>query len=642
MFRKFQADAGKYGRTFLPIILTVLFGMQIMRVLLLSFVGYLRDSLNTAPFDIAPFAVGIFALSLLAVLINRFLGTRNALLLTSGGLAIMRLIEQFIDDPSRDYIISAIGVVLFLAYIPIALGSARAQSGAASRHFAQAFLLGLSLDSAIFIAGNTLDLSWQSGFFAIGIVFILVGIHLSLLNNYVAAAKAATDISWKSAIAYLAFGPWLFLQSLLFQNTGLFGSLSAFAIPAAGFALLLSNALALYLLPRITTIFKNDLYLLVAFASFAAILFVLPQTTSFVAIALLMLGQISSFALLFGLFQLASAKQSAPGLAATSTMMGIGQILFILFLFIYYTAYVIDFGIRSEILLPVAAVVMLLGFLPARASISASVSFSSSKSVAITALLLLVFPLIKMISSSTPPELSPTGNQVRVMTYNLHNAVNTSGRLDPETLALIIEESGAEIVGFQEISRGWLTWGGLDMLSWFADRLDMYYVWGPTVDAQWGNALFSRYPISDYEVFDLPPNDLLLLRGYINATIDLGSHSLNIIDTHFSDLSDQGPERLLQSSALLSTWNQRAFTIIMGDLNAGPQSEEFRLLIDNGMVDISAEIGIPPTFTYYADNPDHQIDYILASPDLGFSDFVIMRTSASDHLPVISTLHFDQ
>ncbi len=313
MLKKFQQDLRQYARTFLPIILTVLFGMQIMRVLIFSFVGYLRDSLNIGSLDLAPVAIGIFSLSLLAVLINRFLGTKNALWLTSGGLAIIRLAEQFIRDASIDYILSAIGVVLFLAFIPIALGSARTQAASAPRHFALAFLLGLSLDSAIFIAANTLDLSWQTGFFASGVVLILVGVHISLLSNYVSAAKAATDISWKSAIAYLAFGPWLFLQFLLFQNTGLFASLSGHTASIAGFALLSSNAIAIFLLPRLGGIFKNILSLLISFILLASILYVLPQTNAIISILLLIIGQIASYTLLFGLVQITSTKDTSAG-----------------------------------------------------------------------------------------------------------------------------------------------------------------------------------------------------------------------------------------------------------------------------------------------------------------------------------------
>jgi endonuclease/exonuclease/phosphatase family metal-dependent hydrolase len=76
----------------------------------------------------------------------------------------------------------------------------------------------------------------------------------------------------------------------------------------------------------------------------------------------------------------------------------------------------------------------------------------------------------------------------------------------------------------------------------------------------------------------------------------------------------------------------------MGDLNARPDEDAIRILVENGFVDISAEIGAQPTYTYYAANPDHQIDYIFASPDLVFRDFEILRSTASDHLPLVVTI----
>ncbi|MEE9616844.1 MAG: metal-dependent hydrolase, partial [Anaerolineae bacterium] len=57
-----------------------------------------------------------------------------------------------------------------------------------------------------------------------------------------------------------------------------------------------------------------------------------------------------------------------------------------------------------------------------------------------------------------------------------------------------------------------------------------------------------------------------------------------------------------------------------------------------GLINVAAEIGTPPIFTSPADNPSRQIDYIWASPDLGFEGLEIVQTTASDHLPVIATI----
>jgi endonuclease/exonuclease/phosphatase family metal-dependent hydrolase len=224
------------------------------------------------------------------------------------------------------------------------------------------------------------------------------------------------------------------------------------------------------------------------------------------------------------------------------------------------------------------------------------------------------------------------------MDYNLHDAANTDGRIDPEALARVIEESGADVVGLQEVSRGWLVWGGMDMLTWLSQRLDMPYVWGPTADEQWGNAILSRYPIKSVEFFNLPPEDVLILRGYIWADIEVDGKTLSVVTTHFSERDDQDEIRTMQASEILSTWNNQGATVIMGDLNALPDSQAITLMLDGGLIDISREIGEQPTYTYYSANPDHQIDYIFVSSDLGYRDFAIPETTASDHLPLAVTI----
>jgi len=224
------------------------------------------------------------------------------------------------------------------------------------------------------------------------------------------------------------------------------------------------------------------------------------------------------------------------------------------------------------------------------------------------------------------------------MDYNVHNGFNTAGRLNLEALATIIEGSGADVVGLQEISRGWLIWGGVDMLAWLSQRLDMPYVSGPTSDAQWGNAILSRYPIVSAETFPLPPDDVLLRRGTIVAEIDVGSGTLTLIDTHFTHRGRDTAIREMQASELARAWDGAAATVIVGDMNATPDSDAMQILSDAGLINVAAEICTPPVHTSPADNPSRQIDYIWVSPDLGFSDCEIPPIPASDHLPVIATI----
>jgi endonuclease/exonuclease/phosphatase family metal-dependent hydrolase len=194
------------------------------------------------------------------------------------------------------------------------------------------------------------------------------------------------------------------------------------------------------------------------------------------------------------------------------------------------------------------------------------------------------------------------------------------------------------VIGLQEVSRGWLIWGGMDMLAWLSQRLDMPYVSGPTGDAQWGNAILSRYPIVSSEAFPLPPDTLLLLRGYIMAEIDVGRGRVTLIDTHFTHRGSHDAIRERQAATLVSAWESMGATVIVGDMNATPDSEAMQALSKAGLVNVAAEICAPPVVTSPADRPRRQIDYIWVSPDLGFSDCEISQTTASDHLPVVATI----
>jgi len=619
------------------IIISFVFGMQMLRLLFLSLVGYVRDSLGFSALELAPWAVAIFALSLLAALVNKFFGIRRSLSYLITGLAFIRLTEQIVRTPQLDLILSVAGTTFFLWLIAFLIS--RSIQEDSSIDLLTSIAIALSIDTALFIAFDTLDLSWQAGFLPMGIVLILVGI-IFLKGSEGAVDQANKDVSWSQGASLIAFGPWIVLQLLLFQNAGYFGSQLGSEAYSAGILILASNAIALYLLPKSLNFLNSRLASLIAHLLLALILFALPSSTGMVAGILLVVGNFLSFLSLYRVISQLQTREKT-GMLALSTMLGLGMILLILAAFIYYATYDINFGIRSNVVAPGLAILMLLTSL-----------FSSSdtkkeflpgiKLAWLPVLLLILLPTAKWVLRSTPPEYSGISETLLVMNYNLHNAVNTSGILDPESLAQVIEESGAEVVGLQEVSRGWLTWGSLDMLTWLSQRLDMHYAWGPSADSQWGNAILSRYPIESFQINSLPPEDVLLLRGFTVANINLDGQSITLIDTHFSHRDDQGPERLQQSSAILDAWNQASHTVIMGDLNAEPNSDEIMLLVENGLVDISAEIGNQPTYTYHADDPDHQIDYIFVSPDMGYSAFEIIRTSASDHLPLVVSIDISQ
>jgi endonuclease/exonuclease/phosphatase family metal-dependent hydrolase len=222
------------------------------------------------------------------------------------------------------------------------------------------------------------------------------------------------------------------------------------------------------------------------------------------------------------------------------------------------------------------------------------------------------------------------------MTFNLHNGLNPYGHLDIEALAKVIEEDKADVVVLQEVSRGWLISGRLDMLTWLSQRLGLPYVSGPTADPFWGNAVLSRYPVIEYENHDLPPRDLFLLRGFTSVTLDIGGgDTLRVIATHFHHVEGDSDIRQPQARAVAEFWDGSDNTVLLGDLNARPDAPEIAILREAGLIDAGAEAD---EFTFHSTDPYERIDYIWVSPDLTATEVVTRRTTASDHLPVSATV----
>ena len=634
--------------------LTVLFGLQLMRLLFSSLVGYLRDSQGVEALNLAPLALGIFATSFLAGPMRRVTGPRLAVWITAGGVGLIRLVEQVSTSPSLDLYLSAVGVALFLLFIPNALAVARAKEPVlssvpspskvrdGSTLFGFAFLLGMAADTAIHVGARTLDLSWQPGIIPVAIVALLaVGLFAALRASASEInPQAASDASWGRSLALIALGPWLFLQLLVYQNVARVSALTGWETPAAGALVVLGNALGLTAAAWATRPSLRTFGPAIASGLLLIGSLVYAEPTGVPGALLLLAGQILSFVLAMMLFAGLGRDVTHTGLARTTVTNGVGQILFVLITFIYYVGYDIELGFRGQVLLPLAALLVGIGAIIASRGRPDQDGKPVNYQPAIAGLLLLIAPLALALTWGKPQaiEPDPANTTIRVMDYNVHNGFNTAGRLDMEALASIIEDSEADVVGLQEISRGWLIWGGMDMLAWLSQRLDMPYVSGPTSDAQWGNAILSRYPILSAETFSLPSDNAPLLRGYIVVQIDAGSGSLTLIDTHFSHRAKDDTIREKQASELASAWNGAPSTVIVGDMNAVPDSEAMQILSTAGLVNVAAEIGTPPIHTSPADNPSRQIDYIWASPDLRFSDCEIRQILASDHLPVVATI----
>jgi endonuclease/exonuclease/phosphatase family metal-dependent hydrolase len=627
--------------------LTVLFGLQIIRVLVPGLTWLLGDRFGLDAIQLGSIALVIFLAAFLAGSLHRLQGSYRSVIITSGGLGLLRLLTQVgWSEPLINLILAALGTILFVLFLPIYLGRARLQSGSGIGLFALGLLIGLLFDTALYGAFSTYDLTWNSNLPALLLTLVLVLIQWILLAGQSKTSdpdnvKINGDFIPKT-IAWVAVGPFLFLELVVFQNIPRMAVLTTWPLSYAFGLVLLAQLIALATVVWLLRTERRTLWPLAFLTGIILILtLALPYPQEAWQVTLMLLtGQVSLSLLMVIVFVGMNDRAVGTRFPGISIANGIGMVLLVVFLLGYYAVYQIDLPYNNTILEPVAAALIagcsLFSSLKLRDFITVGQRVFVLPALAVA---LLILPIASVISGQEPKTITGNGFPVTIMTYNLHNGFNTNGYLNMEALARVIEDTDADIVALQEISRGWLISGRLDMLTWLSQRLDMPYVSGPTADPFWGNAILSRYPITEYKNYDLPPTDLVIKRGFISASIDLGGgDTLRIIATHFHHIDGDSDIRQLQSAALMDFWNGTSQTVILGDFNAEPTDPEIQIIKQANLVDIASYIEPPPVYTFHSDNPSQRIDYIWVTPDLRASEVSVILNTASDHLPVIAII----
>ena len=625
--------------------LTVSFGLQVLRLLIPGLTWTLGDRIGLGSIQLGAIALAVFLLAFFSGRLLRLLGYRRTVIITAGGLGLFRLVIQlWWGEPLVTLGLAMAGMVFFILFLPVYLQKVRLQGGAAVGHFALGLISGLILDTALHGTFATYDLAWQPGLAPLLVILALVLAQWLLLatrktDQDTDRLKTAGSFG-RESLAWLAIGPFLFLQLVVLQNIARLAALTDLPPPFAFGWILLTQiaalATAIWLLKREVS---NQWLLALLYGIALIVSLASPHPQSWPAAISLLGGQIFLTLLLVMVLISASHKTPSPSFFGITLGNSLGMMLLVIFLLGYYAVYQISLPFSNTALVPAAALVVAISALMSSTRLRHGLEVHHRTWLAPgLAALLLILPLVG-IATWRPPEATPGNNfPVRIMTYNLHNGFNTDGRLDMEALARVIEDSQPDIVALQEVSRGWLISGRLDMLSWLSQRLEMPYVWGPTADPFWGNAMLSRYPIIEGTNYELPPADLPLERGFTRVLIDLGGPgNLQVIVTHFHHTEDGSDIRQLQSQAIFDFWYGAANTVILGDLNAQPDDPEIQILQQAGLIDAMAGIDSPPdTFPSY--NPSVRIDYIWVSSDLQVSEVQVPSSSASDHLPVVATI----
>ncbi|KAA1420155.1 metal-dependent hydrolase [Mumia zhuanghuii] len=237
---------------------------------------------------------------------------------------------------------------------------------------------------------------------------------------------------------------------------------------------------------------------------------------------------------------------------------------------------------------------------------------------------------------------------VDVMTFNIHHGAGASGLVDLERVAEVVRDSGADVVGLQEVDRHYSARSGwVDQATALADLLGYEVVFGANIDRdppaagqpriQYGTAILSRYPIVDWSNTWLSRSPNQEQRGLLEAEIDVRGTRLTVLNTHLAASSQT--DRIAQTAEIAAAVDPRKPTVLVGDLNALPDAPEIATL--NGVLtDAWTASGRGDGLTYPVDVPKSRIDYIYTTRSAKpmRTRVLTAASDASDHLPVVSRL----
>ncbi len=612
--------------------LVFVLGAQSIRFLFGSMAWYLRDTVGIGVIDLIPIALAPFVLGALFPLMSKPLSVRGAMWLTLLVLVVARTVNQTSVDPAVELWASGVATAAFVGLLPLLLSIGRST-------LVGGVLLGLALDSAIKGMGLSRDLAYHDTVGAAAAVVVLGVACLYLL--WACPAMERQGVPPGTGWLLMAIGPFMFIQSLILQNQGWVSEMTGLSGPQAQLLISLLNVAALVAVARFervratTAVAVAVLLAAVVFAEGPMLVFTVLLVLAVPAAALIWAALVPDV--------------HEGGLGASATFLTIGMTLYVILGLAYYVPLDLSLGFgHPHVRLAVAILFAVLGGTSVLLSQTARPGISRQTWAFGAAAALL--PLIGLVTSGGQPLPELSSDPLRVMAYNIHTGYDTAGRFSIDDLAQVIADSGATVVGLQEVSRGQLISSSTDQFTLLKEALGFEYgAFFGTTDPSWGNAILSRYPIVSVERQYLPQVGTPLRRGYLAVVLDVEGEEMLFISTHLQHVNDSAahsidPEADLypvhheQIAVILREWGGRRPAILVGDFNARPGWRQLDELLAAGWLDAWDQAGVGPGYTSNAADPQYRIDYIFQTTDLATVDAGVIISQASDHFAVVADI----
>jgi endonuclease/exonuclease/phosphatase family metal-dependent hydrolase len=224
---------------------------------------------------------------------------------------------------------------------------------------------------------------------------------------------------------------------------------------------------------------------------------------------------------------------------------------------------------------------------------------------------------------------------LRVLSWNIHHGEGADGKVDLARLAAVIQAQAPDVVLLQEVDSRCKRSGGVDQPVELAKLTGLQQVFGKAMDFQegeYGQAILSRYPLSDLRIHRLPGEGEPRIAVSAVAETPIGPVTVAGIHLDYQDEARQLAQAQVASAALLEIATSPV--ILAGDFNANPDS---RTLAVFGQAPWSVVAKAGPPATHPADKPTDEIDFtVVRGLATVKSTTVIAETTASDHRPLLT------
>ena len=224
-----------------------------------------------------------------------------------------------------------------------------------------------------------------------------------------------------------------------------------------------------------------------------------------------------------------------------------------------------------------------------------------------------------------------------VLSYNIHECVGLDRRRDPSRIAQIIKESGAQIIGLQEVYSDSSGAEELHQMNYLAAVTGFQAVPGPSLERRnghYGNVLLTSCKVLAVDKLDLsyPGREP---RGAIDADLEINGEAVRVIVTHLGLLP---AERRFQVKKLLTAISDQRtrVVILLSDFNEWLPTGRSLRWIHTRLGKTALVRTFPAKFPVFA------LDRIWVSPSSTLVKLHCLRTPltriASDHLPLRATM----